>query len=760
MNIKDNFNTFVPSDSKGRDPLNLVRRVRSPFKKRIKVSMYQRNILRINRIKVFLFIINKHFMTHVDFNRNSSYVVDRFMTMFQSRGLGFTLAWFKLTRLAFTRYLSGNPLSNIDGLTLDSRGLPSWLSDKIPSDIDHHCARMWLTLLSIGRSFNTAPVLDTSSITAPLSYNSEYFSNWEIKWAAKELGIEWKDWKWTSFHRSTKSGPIGQALHSCLHELTLLPLSLMESLLSVGGKKLSCIVKSLLNDGVDGSPSNNFYKFYYETWPLQSSSSYVRKLSYFSDKEGKTRVIAIMDYWSQTVLKPLHDILNGFLRGIESDCTYNQDHFHSILSKKGPYYSLDLKAATDLMPVDFQARLLYRIVGKEKAKIWKDILVGYPFLADSTEVRYSVGQPMGAYSSWPMMALTHHLIVRLSARRAGLHRFKNYAILGDDIVIANHQVAAEYRKSLEALNMPISEQKTHVSEDTYEFAKRWVYKGLEVTPFSTSGLLETWKSYPLFSNFLETQIRNGWELRPLASAGLLLKDLMKSCGKAHQSARTAKLLQIFTLIKDIIFKRMTYDFTELRSLMSLPRNITETEFFDSVKAVLRNQGSSDEHKLLMSQFDFSETLFSKIKEWTHGKEFESEASVANTLREFGRVLHPIGHVFNQSSVKIAENMHDFEHGDWDTVLLLFEKNELLNNRFDKNIFSMRTSHSRVFNQSRLVKDLWSYFKEFLGLIPSTQKDVEVARKDELFSKIRKFIETLPHDGFDEEEDPEIDEFDC
>jgi len=59
--------------------------------------------------------------------------------------------------------------------------------------------------------------------------------------------------------------------------------------------------------------------------------------------------------------------------------------------------------------------------------------------------RYAVGQPMGAYSSFPMLALTHHVIVQVAARRAGIGQwFSNYAILGDDIVIADPRVAPHY----------------------------------------------------------------------------------------------------------------------------------------------------------------------------------------------------------------------------------------------------------------------------------------------------------------------------
>lgn len=70
------------------------------------------------------------------------------------------------------------------------------------------------------------------------------------------------------------------------------------------------------------------------------------------------------------------------------------------------------------------------------------------------------------------MALTHHVIVQVAALRSGIYGFKSYAILGDDVVIADDRVAEEYRKLLDTLDMPISESKTHVSKDTYEFAKR------------------------------------------------------------------------------------------------------------------------------------------------------------------------------------------------------------------------------------------------------------------------------------------------
>jgi hypothetical protein len=134
--------------------------------------------------------------------------------------------------------------------------------------------------------------------------------------------------------------------------------------------------------------------------------------------------------------------------------------------------------------------------------------------SDIKPVRYEAGQPMGAYSSWPVMALTHHVIVQVAAircSRGGSTRrpFSNYCLLGDDLVIGDDLVAREYKRLLLQLGMDYSPEKTHVSTDTFEFAKRWFISNEEVTGFSVSGLLSVWKSYPLLHNFLANQSSHG-----------------------------------------------------------------------------------------------------------------------------------------------------------------------------------------------------------------------------------------------------------
>jgi len=110
---------------------------------------------------------------------------------------------------------------------------------------------------------------------------------------------------------------------------------------------------------------------------------------------------------------------------------------------------------------------------------------------------------MGARSSWPVFALSHHLLVRVAATRAGFKpTWCDYALLGDDIVLTDPKVAGEYRKLISSLGVEISKTKTHVSNDTYEFAKRWVRNGVEITGPRINGFFEK-KYYLLAENLFE-----------------------------------------------------------------------------------------------------------------------------------------------------------------------------------------------------------------------------------------------------------------
>jgi hypothetical protein len=89
---------------------------------------------------------------------------------------------------------------------------------------------------------------------------------------------------------------------------------------------------------------------------------------------------------------------------------------------------------------------------------------------------------MGAYSSFAMLALTHHVIVAIAARRSGINSNVSeiygapkehlyYGILGDDGFLANSRVAREYKRIFEFLGMTINPIKGFEGT-VLEFAKQ------------------------------------------------------------------------------------------------------------------------------------------------------------------------------------------------------------------------------------------------------------------------------------------------
>lgn len=91
---------------------------------------------------------------------------------------------------------------------------------------------------------------------------------------------------------------------------------------------------------------------------LPTESGRLRKLARVDDKEGKTRVIAILDYFSQSCLKPLHEYMFRVLRKIPQDRTFSQGDFDNILLNSEVFYSVDLTAATDRFPIELIENVL------------------------------------------------------------------------------------------------------------------------------------------------------------------------------------------------------------------------------------------------------------------------------------------------------------------------------------------------------------------------------------------------------------------
>jgi hypothetical protein len=93
-----------------------------------------------------------------------------------------------------------------------------------------------------------------------------------------------------------------------------------------------------------------------------------------------------------------------------------------------------------------------------------------------------------------MLAMSHHAIVQYAAYRAGWRTwFSDYSVLGDDVVIANGDVAHQYVRFMKEVGVDIGFHKSIVSDNlSLEFAKRFFFQGEEVTPFPLLGAAVGW----------------------------------------------------------------------------------------------------------------------------------------------------------------------------------------------------------------------------------------------------------------------------
>jgi hypothetical protein len=105
-------------------------------------------------------------------------------------------------------------------------------------------------------------------------------------------------------------------------------------------------------------------------------------------------------------------------------------------------------------------------------------------------ISYEVGQPMGAYSSFAMLALTHHVIVHIAAQRAGYHPSKIiYMILGDDGAMAHDKVAKFYREIFSYLGMEINPIKGF-DGTVLEFAKQlYLINNINISPLGAKNIM-------------------------------------------------------------------------------------------------------------------------------------------------------------------------------------------------------------------------------------------------------------------------------
>lgn len=233
--------------------------------------------------------------------------------------------------------------------------------------------------------------------------------------------------------------------------------------------------------------------------PSSNPELCLSRLHALRDKSCKTRVIAIADTFTQISLRPIHYLLDKVTARILND--YTRSHANGVkylCSLNCKLYSFDITSATDTIPRELGFWALKSVLKKgvsdtvhpwhinriqrevERLMVDRDFRIG----DSQNTVRYTVGQPMGFYASFPMLALSQHVLVHLAGFLI-YHKIKYlpYAVVGDDICIGDELVALKYQELCNELSIPINKKKSVIGYRTGEFCSRIFVDGhIKSTP--------------------------------------------------------------------------------------------------------------------------------------------------------------------------------------------------------------------------------------------------------------------------------------
>lgn len=471
----------------------------------------------------------------------------------------------KHSHLLTSQYLAATPkLSHAYGHPVRvAHGLPKWLPVNARAAIRARhlpTIRFWLSLLYLYKVMEMPYKIDkalTSILHAPsgsMNLGSEATSRLLVKYReflrdvyVPSLGGPWdipKD-KQGLFFTPISSGPNGApAINKIEEDAAALTADRL-----AGGPVLGNIINVAMSHEVPleiydvTDLGKEFLLREPKARPLHS------KVHILAEPVGKLRPVAIVDIFTQRVMRPLHDSLFSILGTITQDGTKNQSSLFQWLKEKaigdwkGFYWSsLDISAATDNI-----SRSLYRVLLEElyaksvKSKAHsireyandvmelmcnRDFTVSYDihlkktipplqFAIQPSTVRYSSGQPMGILGSFGLLGLWNHSWVQFASYLVCGKLISSYGVTGDDVVIAERQddtpIGRMYVNICEQMGIPISLSKSFVSCRLFNFLSRTVLTEGEISPISIKEDFSIRDSSGRVGRALKTLRRQWWE---------------------------------------------------------------------------------------------------------------------------------------------------------------------------------------------------------------------------------------------------------
>lgn len=514
-------------------------------------------------------------------------VIDRWIVR---SGPVWTIKRMKAQRNIITRYICGDPIMlNKDNIGVDRDGFPLsiiFLKEFIDSG-NLQKRRFVMTLQTLSRSINVRGEVKLNSITDPFTGEVKTIDYEFIEQFVKDNNIDQTHdgFSQKNMFFTFKGGIYGKQLWTAVQSFKDWTGTMHACALLLGS---TSFMKWIEYYKAQAPSINEKTRTVSDKMDKRLGGHRpLRRLHIVSDPEQKERVICIFDYMSQVLFEPLSLKLFETLRRLPQDRTFTQDPI--IKNKKDPeskYYSFDLSAATDRFPVILQRDLLKAAVfgNIAYADAWRIMMTRQQTVDHKgNPIAYAVGQPMGARSSWSMFTLSHHLVVQYAAKKAGCYPTNQYILLGDDIVIYDDNVAREYQLIIEKLGVEISKTKSHISKDTYEFAKRWFKDGSEFSGVQINAILSTSKNPIGLFEVIRQQIQRGYII------------------VAKPAETTASQIKLFRRSKNSV-KYTNYVTQRMRSYLVISRNLAEFNY-DEVREFVANATATNEYQIPSSERD-------------------------------------------------------------------------------------------------------------------------------------------------------------
>lgn len=244
---------------------------------------------------------------------------------------------------------------------------------------------------------------------------------------------------------------------------------------------------------------------------IEISNPVDSKLFIFSEPGDKWRIVAEIDSFSQTVLNPIHNLLSSISKNLNFiSAHYDQDTAVEELFKQsqktGFIGTFDLKNATDMLYVSLLATCIDEIVKQaynieNTGSLWMNVISkDREFVVNRFEnekpLKYKIGQPMGAKSSWIAMHITLIILAKqaeINAKRINpnFENVDHFSICGDDCEFTDHEVYNCFKEIITKLRLQINESKSYSSYHPNnkellfgEYLKKLIFQDQLIVPFS------------------------------------------------------------------------------------------------------------------------------------------------------------------------------------------------------------------------------------------------------------------------------------